>query len=179
MPAEAVDGKLSLVAPATLAHDVSGGGRIGSLDHEAGHAPANQELGLSRTLIDRCIQASELCALACEAALATDTDYTSPGTDPYSKPHLAMVSCASVCGLVSRALREGDADLELVRWCAEMCIACATPDMPPGVHSAAWSLVVRVCRRCAMECNALVDAVDSTAQSAIDATRDSGFQILT
>lgn len=133
---------------------------------------------MSKRLIDRCIQASELCALACEAALATDNAYTSPGTDPYSRPHLAMVSCASVCGLVSRALREGDADLELLRWCAEMCMACATPQMPPGVNSAAWSLVVRVCRRCAMECNALIDAVSSSARCAIDATRDSGFQVL-
>jgi hypothetical protein len=140
--------------------------------------PRTKELGVSKTWIDRCIQASELCALACEAALATDTAYTSPGTDPYSKPHLAMVSCASVCGLVSRALREGDADLELLRWCAEMCMACATPEMPAGVDSAAWNLVVRVCLRCALECNALVDAVDRTARSAIDATRDSGFQVL-
>lgn len=133
---------------------------------------------MGSTLLDRCIQASESCAAACEMALASDASYTSPGTEPYSKAHLALVSCASVCSLLGNALRAGDGDLALVRWCAEICAHCAAGGAPEGVPEAAWTRVVHASTRCAAECEAVAARISSFVQQAFGKHRDSDFQQL-
>ena len=133
---------------------------------------------MGTTLLERCIQAGETCVAACERALASDASYTSPGTEPYTQAHLTLVSCVSVCSLLVRALREGDGDLELARWCAEICSACAAAEAPPGVSEAAWTPVVRACTRCAGECEAVVARISSFARQAFGASRDAEFQAL-
>ena len=126
--------------------------------------------------MNRCLRASEACALACESALASDPSYTSPGTEPYSEAQLALVSCASVCTLVARALRMGDGDLELLRWCAETCSQCMAFAMPPGVPEAAWSGVVQACGQGAQACEALVERISRCAHGAIGAVHGTDFR---
>lgn len=128
-------------------------------------------------LIARCIGASAACGAACDQALAHDAAYTSPGTDPYSESHLALLSCASVCALVARALGEGDADLELLRWCAEVCCATAA-HVSAAAPDPMYMAVVESCLRCADACRCVMDDVARQAQNAIGATRDTGFQDL-
>ena len=123
----------------------------------------------------RCAYATDLCSMACEVALAADPSYTSPGTEPYSEAQLALVSCASVCTLLARALRGGDADLELVRWCAEICVKCAATDGPDGVPAAQWGLVVNACRKSAALCNLLIDSISQCTRSALS-WRDTDVQ---
>jgi hypothetical protein len=138
--------------------------------------PRLWERAVRDTLMARCVEASDLCVAACEGVLATDPSYTSPGTEPYSEAHLAMVSCASACSLLSRAMRAGEADLELVGWCAEICLQSSALPKPAGAHAAAWTLVVRACRRCARACQAVVERISVTARDVIDASRDTDFQ---
>ena len=128
--------------------------------------------------MQRCAQAAEVCAAACDAALAADDSYTRPGTEPYAAGHLALVSCGAVCSLVVAAVREGDGDLELLRWCAETCSQCASGERPEHMPPAAWSLVTRACMRCAIACQAVVDHVAHFARQAIEASRDTDFHNL-
>lgn len=128
--------------------------------------------------VQRCIFAGELCATACGLALAADPSYTSPGTEPYSGVHLALVSCESVCSLVVRALRAGDGDLELVRWCAEICFKCAEAAAPDSMPCGQWERVVAACRRCADSCQAVVDLLSASARDAANDTSATDPQLL-
>jgi hypothetical protein len=130
------------------------------------------------TLLERCILAGQECAAACEAALESDASYTNPGTNPYTSAHLTLVSCAAVCSLVVRALREGDGDLELVRWCSEVCTQCATADCPEGVAADAWVQVVDACTRYATDCRTLEERISQYAHRVFRDHRDSDFQAL-
>ena len=129
------------------------------------------------SLLKRCIQAGEVAVAACEMALGADDSYTSPGTAPYSPGHLALVSCVEVCGLVVRALRHGDGDVALLRWCAETCSQCSMSEAPETTPPAAWNLVTRACKRCAFECEDLIKRTAEFAQAALRAARDTDFQI--
>ena len=133
---------------------------------------------MGTTLLARCIRAGQECAAACEAALASDASYTNPGTNPYTSAHLTLVSCAAVCSLVVRALREGDGDLELLRWCSEVCTQCATADCPEGVAAPAWVHVVESCTSYAGDCHKLEERISDYAQRVFRDHRDSGFQAL-
>lgn len=50
--------------------------------------------------LGHCIRAAEATAPACEMGLEADVSNTHPGTAPYTKAHLALTSCASVCSLL-------------------------------------------------------------------------------
>lgn len=125
--------------------------------------------------VKRCVYAAELCSMACEVALGADPSYTNPGTEPYSDAQLALVSCASVCTLVARALREGDADLELVRWCAEICVKSAATAPLDGAPADQCRLVVDACRKSAAACNLLIDSISQSTRNAF-AWRDTDVQ---
>ena len=152
--------------------------RTGMVEAVGAHVALSRRSELATSLLDRCIQAGDLCAAACEMALASDASYTSPGTEPYTEQHLALVSCASVCSLLVKALREGDGDLELVRWCAEVCAQCAGGQAPEGLPEAAWMHVVRASHRCANECEAVAARISSFTQQAFGRRRDSDFHPL-
>ena len=133
---------------------------------------------MGTTLLERCIRAGQECSSACEAALASDSSYTSPGTHPYSSAHLGLLSCASVCSLVVRALCEGDGDLELVRWCSEVCAQCAAAECPDGVAADAWAQVVEACTNYARDCRTLEERISAYAHRLFRDRSDSGFQTL-
>lgn len=130
------------------------------------------------SLFGRCIEAGERAAAACEMVLASDDAYTNPGTDPYSTAHLALVSCAATCSLLVRALQEGDGDLELVRWCGEICCQCATADAPEGVSEPVWTLLVHACTRCASACEWVAESISSFAGQACGGRCDTDFQVI-
>ena len=127
------------------------------------------------SFLRRCISAAEVCAAACELVLAADPSYTSPNTNQYSEAHLALVSCTSVCTLAARALREGDADLELLRWAGEISSKCACAARPDGVPDEQWAVVVAACRRCASHCRAVIERISGAARDALGEGLDSGL----
>lgn len=130
------------------------------------------------SLLERCVQAGNVAAAACEMALAADDSYTNPGTEPYAAGHLALVSCTNVCSLVVRALRDGDGDVPLLRWCAETCSMTAAGEAPQSISPEVWDLVVRACKRCAFECDELIQRSAHLAHTALRASRDTDFQVL-
>jgi hypothetical protein len=127
-----------------------------------------------------CIEACDQCAEACEQGLATDDSYTSPGTEPYGQVHLALVSCASVCRLVSAALRDCPGlALDMVQWCAEVCVQCSGTANPDTVADDAWDRVVEACLACAGACESLLRPVRRSAREVLVACgsrEDSDFQ---
>lgn len=125
--------------------------------------------------LERCIWAAEAAAAACEMALELDVSNTHAGAPPYTKAHLALISCASVCSVLVRALRNGDADPAMVRRCAEICHQCAGGEPPCGLSPATWTLVVRACARCASDCSSLADGSRSTDLQAFGASHDTDF----
>lgn len=135
-------------------------------------------LNMPADLFKRCIQASASSGLACERVLASDVSYTQPGAEPYDRAHLAIVGSISVCALVVGALREGDADIELLRWCAEICSECSTLTPHASVPAADWAAVVTASRRCARLCLEVVDRVQAAASRAIGAGCDTDFHSL-
>lgn len=133
---------------------------------------------MSADLLERCIRASTLCAKACEAVLAADVSYTTPGTKPYDRVHLALVSCTSVCSLLVRALQENEGDLELLRWCAEICAQFTVLSPHESVPAAQWSEVVRTTAACAGVCLEIVDRVVLAARQTIGASQDTDYGAL-
>lgn len=133
---------------------------------------------MSADLFERCLRACALCASACERVLASDPSYTSPGTEPYEHSQLALVSCASVCRLVATAVRVGDGDLELLRWCAEISLECSTLDLNESVPGSDRVALVDACTSCATACSALVEQVEMLAGQSILGGRDTDFEAL-
>ena len=129
-------------------------------------------------LFKRCMQAAAKCGVACERVLASDESYTQPGAEPYDRAHLAIVGCVSVCALVAEALRDGDGDVELLRWCAEICAECSTLAPHSSVPAGDWAAVVTASTRCAQLCLEVVEEVETIASRAIDAGCDTDFQSL-
>lgn len=133
---------------------------------------------MATDLFNRCIQASAACGLACERVLASDVSYSQPGDEPYDRAHVAIVGSISVCALVTGALRDGDGDIELLRWCAEVCCECASLTPHASVPAADWATVVRASTRCAQLCLEVVEQVETVARRAIDAGCDTDFHSL-
>ena len=90
----------------------------------------------------------------------------------------AALTAIGVCQAPAQELREGDGDLELVRWCSEVCTQCATADCPEGVAVDAWVQVVDACTRYATDCRTLEERISRYAQRVFRDHRDSGFQAL-
>lgn len=107
-----------------------------------------------------CLAACERCTTACDAALRSDERYTSPGTDPYSALHLSLLSCSSVCSIVSSSLEAdlGNA-LEMTQWCTEVCRACRDTVSAADPAHPARGQVVEACEACAAACSGLAGAL--------------------
>jgi hypothetical protein len=111
------------------------------------------ELGVAAVLRE-CRWVCDACASDCEAALAEDPSYTSPGTDPYSQRHLALVTCASVCTLVAASMAEPSAHrFEMAEWAAEVCEAYL--DLQEDGDKSDM-FIQESCLRCARTCRELV-----------------------
>lgn len=108
----------------------------------------------------RCIEACDRCTSVCDLSLGIDDRYTSPGTDPYSAVHLSLVSCSSVCSIVSSSL-EGDLGnaVEMTQWCAEVCRACRDLVSAPEQEQPAGPQIAAACDACAQACAELAEAL--------------------
>lgn len=129
--------------------------RPGPINVLAGGLPPQVE-----ALRTRCIEACEACTTACDSALRSDERYTSPGTDPYSALHLSLVSCSSVCSIVSASL---EADLgnavEMTQWCAEVCGACRDTASAADAATPEREDVLAACEACVAACTGLAAAL--------------------
>jgi hypothetical protein len=76
---------------------------------------------------------------------------------------------------VARALREGDADVELLRWAAEISSTCVCTVRPDGMPDDHWAVVVSACHRCTIHCRTLIDHISEAARDAIQEGLDSGL----
>lgn len=116
-----------------------------------------------RVLDELCARRCEECARECELALGLDPDYTQPGTAPYSEYHLALLACVSTCSITARALRERNADRDLLLWCAETCRSSAST---VEVGSLGWIEVLAAQDACAAACEECAEALHEPAESA-------------
>lgn len=101
----------------------------------------------------QCAAACEACAGQCERSLALDPSYL-VGSGRFDATQLAVLTCADVCRVSAKQLRESaEHSREVARWCSSVCTACAAHNKPNIPN---WHLIKAKCLECVQHCDELV-----------------------